>query len=239
MSNSNKINLLQMQKYFEGQTSRIRLISDLMLSENDYRSLGAKLKALCFFTGSENDIEDYMLSVVVYSTYSLIYGNEDDKFDAILQMIMNNSQYMERTYFRMFVDVFHAYGLSTFGVKVEDPRTTCQTLVARHAGVPDTEKNAFFDLISEYIDCNDEEYMCEQIYEREPVRAKRIVGLLDKDLRSSMILDARQLVSDVMDGMMNRNQLLEKYPELSINAIDHCIMWNECNKHRIRHQMQV
>ena len=63
MSDGNKINLLQMQKYFEGQMERIRTISDLELSENDFKSLGVKLRSLCFFTGSENDIEDFMLSI--------------------------------------------------------------------------------------------------------------------------------------------------------------------------------
>ena len=81
MNNSGKINLLQMQKYFEGQMKSVRTISDLELSENDYRSLSTRLKSLCFFTGSENDIEDFMLSIVVHSAYSLIYGEVGKSFE--------------------------------------------------------------------------------------------------------------------------------------------------------------
>lgn len=234
MSNSNKINLLQMQNYFESQVGKIRLISDLALSENDYRSLGAKLKALCFFTGSENDIEDYMLCIVVYSTYTLIYGNEDDKFDAILKLILSDSQYMERTYLSMFRNAFDEFGLNTFGIDEGDLKTTCKMLLARHAGVPDMEKNAFFNMISHFIDYQDLDVMYEKIYEQHPPKAKHIASILSEEIRRGMILDARMLVKEVYDGQVNRNVLMEKYPRLSISLIDYCLMWNECNKHMLR-----
>lgn len=231
---SNKINLLQMQHYFEGQVGKIRLISDLALSENDYRSLGTKLKALCFFTGSENDIEDYMLSIIVYSTYTLIYGEEDAKFDAILKLIMSNEQYMERTYLNMFRNSFDEFGINTFGIDAGDLKTTCKMILARHAGVPNYEKNQFFDMMSKFIDYQDVESMCEQVYELHPPRAKKIASILSPDIRNEMILDARMLVKEVYDGRIDRNYLLDKYPKLSISLIDYCLMWNDCNKHMLR-----
>ena len=238
MSNSNKINLMQMQSYFERQMPSVRLISDLKLSENDFRSLSAKLKSLCFFNGSETDIEEYMLSVVVHSTYCMIYGDERDWYDSILGVLINNSPHLERTYLRMFVDVFHVYGIDTFGLDNGDLMTQCLRLVARHVGVPDVEKYEFYDVISECLECNDVDYISEKIFGDEPHRAKYLVSLLDEEMRKRMILDARMLVSEVIDGIKTRDELLKAYPGLSISFIDSCIMWNEANKYRIRYTMR-
>ena len=91
MSYTNKVNLLQMQRYFEGQVDKIRVISDLKLSENEYRSLGVRLKSLSFFDGSEKDIEEYMLSILVYCTYSLIYGDIGTSFEDVFSKCSSSS----------------------------------------------------------------------------------------------------------------------------------------------------
>lgn len=234
MDNGNKINLLQMQDYFEGQTNRIRTISDLELSENDYRSLGAKLKALCFFTGSENDIEEYMLSIVVYGTYSLIYGNDFDNFDSVIWMILNKSQYLERMNLRMYRDVFHIYGLNIFDITADDDMMRCQRLTARHAGVPNSEKCDYYDLISNCLDCDEVDTLYSEIYEKLPYRTKYIFGLMEDRTRKELVMESRMMVNDVIDGVLNRFELMDKYPDLSISFIDRCVIWNENNKQRIR-----
>ena len=234
MNNSNKINLLQMQNFFEGQADRIRTISDLELSENDYRSLGLKLKSLCFFAGSENDIEDYMLSIVVYSTYSLIYGDEQNDFESIIWVILNRSQYMERMHVRMYKNAFDIYGSNNYGITEKDLSMYCQRLTAIHAGVPNSEKSNYFDLLSNYLDCNEVDEMYEAIYSKLPCRTKFIFDLMDEDTRKSIFLEDRILVNDVMDGILSHSELLKKYPEMSISLIDRCIMWNENNRQKIR-----
>lgn len=234
MNNGSKINLLQMQDYFEGQIDKIRTISDLELSENDYRSLGAKLKSLCFFTGSENDIEEYMLSIVVYSTYSLIYGSDFGNFDSIIWMILNKSQYLERMHLRMYKDVFHIYGINIYDITADDYMEKCQRLTARHAGVPNSEKYNYYELISRYLDSNDVEVLYSEIYEKLPYRTKYIFNLLDEEMRKHLLLESRMMVNDVVDGVYNRFELMDKYQDLSISLIDRCFIWNENNKQRIR-----
>ena len=230
MDNSSKINLQQMQSFFEGQVERIRTISDLQLSENDYRSLGAKLKSLCFFSGSENDIRDYMLSVVVYSAYSLIYGNEYEDFSTVIGMVLHERQYMERMHLHMFRDTYEVFGLGTFGVMSSDIKDDCQIITARHAGVPNQEKYYFFDLVSQYLKCDDIDNIYNGIYERLPYRTRYIFDLMDERNRKNVLIVSRMLVGDVISRGYTRNELLERYPELSINLVEHCIMWDD-NRH--------
>ena len=242
MEAGSKINLLQMQKYFEGQMDKIRIISDLELSENDYRSLGAKLKSLAFFTGNEGDIEEYMLSIVVYSTYSLIYGEKTNDFDTILWMILNKSQYKERMHMEMYRDVFFSYGLDTFNEfrsDDEDLKLQCQRLTARHAGIPNAEKNECFDLISDNIESEDIYEKFWEIYYMLPDRSKFIIGLFGDEMHRAILEDMRDMIRDVMDGIMRRDEIINKYQRLSISLIDHCIMWNDINRHRIRFGMGV
>jgi hypothetical protein len=234
MGNSGKINLLQMQKYFEGQMKSVRTISDLELSENDYRGLSTRLKSLCFFTGSENDIEDFMLSIVVHSAYSLIYGDVGKSFETIVWMVMNNSQYMERMHLHMFRDVFHDYGLNTFDIEDPDILAACRKLSAAHAGVPNAEKTMYYDIISEHLGAEDIGTLIAAVTEMLPERSRYIFGLMDETARQRFILDSRAMVSDVIDGMLRRSELVERYPALSYSLIDRCLIWNENNNQRIR-----
>ncbi len=234
MEDSGKINLLQMQKYFEGQMSRIRTIGDLELSENDFRSLSTRLKSLCFFTGSENIIEDFMLSIAVHSAYSLIYGDVGKSFETIVWMVMNNSQYMERMHLRMFKEVFHDYGLSTFDIEDTDILAACRKLSAAHAGVPNSDKYMYYDIISENLGATDIGTLTSEVTEKLPERSRYIFGLMDDVARQRFILDSRAMVSDVIDGILRRSELVEKYPALSYSLIDRCLIWNETNNQRIR-----
>ncbi len=235
MSNGSKINLLQMQKYFEGRISNVPIISDMELSENDYRSLGLKLKALSFFTGSENDMEKYMLSIVVHSVYTLIYGCDYEDFDSVMWMVMHKSQYMERMRMRMYRDVFDAHGIMTYNVSgARDIKQECQWLTAIHAGIPNSEKSVYFDLMSNYLECGDVEDIYNDIFKQLPQRTRLIFRLMNEENRKQCIMDSRTLVMEVMDEYLSRDQIIKKYPHISISLIDHCIMWNENNKYQIR-----
>ena len=233
MSSGSKINLLQMQNYFEEQIDKVRIISDLELSENDYRSLSAKLKAFSFFTGSENDIEDYILSIVIHSVYTLIYGNDSNDFDSVIHMFLNKSQYAERMRLVMFRDAFYSYNMNTFEITDSDLRSLCQKIAARHAGVPNSDKKAFYDLISGYLECTEVGKLYESIYEQLPKRTRFIFDLMDEDMRREVLFEARAMISEVVDGILTRNELMQKYNMLSISLIDRCIMWNEDNNQQI------
>ncbi len=225
MRSNSKVNLLQMQGYFEGQMDKIRVISDLKLSENEYRSLGVKLKSLSFFVGSENDIEDYMLSILVYSTYSLIYGAVDADFEDIFWSVIPESQYMKRMYLRMYKDVFYTYGISTYDVPRIDFLPRCKYLTARHAGIPDCDKSEFYRIL-----CNsssDEGHIYEEIRDKLPTRTRNILDMMDEVSRYKLLKDSKQLVQDVLDidSLPTHSALIDKYPELDLNLIVDCIMW--------------
>lgn len=230
MENGNKINLLQMQRYFENKMESLRVISDLELTENEFRSLGAKLKAMTFFSGSENDIEDYMLSVVVYNIYSLVYAETADDFDAAMWMVMNKSQYMERMRLQMYKDVFHIYGLLTFDVKTPDLKEYCKQLTAIHAGIPNQEKNQFFDLLEQHIDCDDGDELYAQMYINLPIRTRFIFGLMDASSRKQIFVKYRSMMIDVLSGDYTKEQLFERYRKMSRSTIERCLIWKDTKK---------
>ena len=234
MNNGNKINLLQMQDYFEGQMENIHTLSDLELSENDYRSLSAKLKAFSFFAGSDNDLADYMISIVVYSTYTLIYGTDMKEFGAALSMLLSKGQYIEKMRLNMYKDVFFDYGLNTYDINDTDLRMYCQKITARHAGVPNSEKYEFYTLLSDYLECEDAQLLYKQVFEQLPKRTKFIMELMDEDMRRELLLHIKSMMNDVVDGIFVRDELLKRYPKLSVSLIDRCILWNENRNQQIR-----
>lgn len=235
MSNGSKINLLQMQHYFEEQIDRIHVISDLELSENDYRSLSARLNEFSFFAGSENDIEEYILSIVVHSVYTLIYGKDIKDFDAVIRMLLKKSQYAERLRLIMYRDAFYCYGLNTFDISGGDLKEMCRELSAVHAGIPNSEKNLFFNIIDEYIDVEDDDEFYNCVRRELSGRTKYIFELMRENTAKRLLLCTKKMLCDVADGILTRNQLIKNHSELSISLIDRCIMWNENNNQQIRY----
>ncbi len=225
MSSNSKVNLLQMQKYFEGQVDKIRVISDLKLSENEYRSLGVRLKSLSFFAGSEKDIEDYMLSILVYSTYSLIYGNIGASFEDIFWQVVPENQYMKRMYLRMYKDVFYTYGISTYDVPRIDFLPRCIQLTARHAGIPDCDKTIYYQILSN-SSFSKEGHNYEGIRDVLPPRTRYICDMMDEVSREKLLMESKLLVEDVLSMEATHNSaLIDKYPDLDLNLIVDCIMW--------------
>ena len=49
-----------------------------------------------------------------------------------------------------------------------------------------------------------------------------------------LLLDIRNMMNDVVDGLIGRDELISKHGNMSISLIDRCIMWNENNEHIIR-----
>ncbi len=230
MENGNKINLLHMQQYFEKKMDVVKIISDLELTENEFRSLGAKLKAMAFFSGSENDIEEFMLSVVVYNIYSLIYAESADDFDAAMWMVVNKSQYMERMRLQMYKDVFDIYGLQTFDITTPDLKNYCRQLTAIHAGIPNREKEQFFDLLEQHLDCEDRDDLYSEIYIDLPIRTRFIFGLMDAASRKQIFIKCRNMMKDVLSGEYTEEQLFERYAKMSKSTIRGCLAWNVSKK---------
>lgn len=237
MSNSSKINLLQMQHYFEEQVEKIHTISDLELSENDYRSLSGKLKEFSFFSGSENDIEEYILSIIIYSTYTLIYGQNIEDFDTVIRMLLRKSQYAERLRLIMYRDGFYTYGLNLFENNWDDLRNMCREVTALHAGIPNGDKNEFYGVLREYIEINQVDALYEEVYDKLPKRTRFIFDLMSEATRKTHLFEIRNMMSEVIDGIHKRDEIIDRHKRLSISLIDRCIMWNESFNQQIRYKI--
>ena len=124
--------------------------------------------------------------------------------------------------------------MNTFEATDKDLRQLCQKIAARHAGVPNSDKTAFYNLISNYLECTEVETLYENIYEKLPKRTRFIFDLMDEDMRREVLFEARAMISEVVDGILTRKELMAKHNKLSISLIDRCIMWNEDNNQQIR-----
>ena len=75
---SSRMSLLDIQNYLVEQMKGLHIISDLLLSEDDYRYLAAKVKMLFKFSNDNNVVDDYKLSIIVYWVYSMIYWDKEN-----------------------------------------------------------------------------------------------------------------------------------------------------------------
>lgn len=224
-----KFNLPQMKEYFENQMPKIRVLSDLTLSETDFKSLGAKLKSAFSFTDSKDGIEEIMLCYLVYWVYTLIYWKEDTGIhDELTDFCAELPQYHLRHHLQMLLDTFEDYGIERFGYHDGDADELCTMLIARHAGIPNDEKYQVFELIDDYRDLNvSVDNMVNDIYKSLPYKSRYIFSLLDAESRQEMIWEIRTIMAEVSSQAYTRDELLARHPRTSISLIDYCFYWQE------------
>ena len=224
-----KFDLPQMKAYFEEQIPNVRLISDFTLSETDFKSLGAKLKSAFAFTDKKDGIEEIMICYLVYWVYALIYWDEDNGIhDELTDYCSELPQYQLRHHFEMLVDMFADYDIEKFGYQNDNIEELASILIARHAGIPNDEKYAVFELIDDYRNQNvSVDTMVADIYAHLPYKSKYIFSLLDERSRQDVIWEIRTIMAEISSGALAREDLIAKYPSLSISLIDYCMFWQE------------
>jgi hypothetical protein len=224
-----RFDLPQMKAYFEEQIPNVRVLSDLTLSETDFRSLGAKLKSAFSFTDRKDGIEDIMVCYLVYWVYALIYWKEDMGIhDVLTDYCAGLPQYQLRHHFEMLLDTFEDYGIERFGYRQGSTEELCSMLIARHAGIPNDEKCHVFEIIDDYRNQNvSVDTMVNDIYANLPYKSRYIFSLLDNDSRQEMIWEIRMIMAEVASRTYTREELLAKYPRTSSSLIDYCIYWQE------------
>lgn len=229
VSGQKKFNLPQMKAYFEDQIPVVRILSDMALSETDFKSLGAKLKSAFSFTDRKHGIEDIMVCYLVYWVYALIYWKEEVGIhDELTDFCADLPQYQIRHHWQMLLDTFENYDIDRFGYREGNAEVLCSMMIARHAGIPDDEKYQVFELIDDYRNQNvSVDTMVNDIYENLPYKSRYIFSLLDCEARQEMIWEIRTIMAGVSSRIYTREELLVKYPHTSISLIDYCMYWQE------------
>ena len=224
-----KFDLPQMKSYFEEQIPYIRLLSDLTLSEADFKSLGAKLKSAFAFTDKKDGIEEIMICYLVYWVYALIYWDEESGIhDELTDYCAELSQYQLRHHFEMLVDMFADYDIQSFGYQNDNIEELASILIARHAGIPDDEKIQVFELIDDYRNQNvSVDTMVADIYAHLPYKSRYIFSLMDSRSRQDVIWEIRTIMAEVSSGAYTKDQLIARYPAISISLIEYCLYWHE------------
>lgn len=224
-----KFDLPQMKEYFEKQIPNIRLLSDMTLSETDFKSLGVKLKSAFSFTDRKEDIGDIMICYLVYWVYALIYWNEENGIhDELTDFCAGLPQYQLRHHFQLLLDTFADYNIDNFDYCSDSVEELCSMLIARHAGIPNDEKYQVFELIDDYRNQNvSVDRMVSDIYAHLPYKSQYIFSLLDNGTRQDMIWEIRTIIAEICAGTYSREELLSRYPHTSVSLIDYCFYWQE------------
>lgn len=224
-----KFDLPQIKEYFEQQIPDVRVISDLTLSETDFKSLGAKLKSAFSFTDRKDGIEEIMICYFVYWVYALHFWDEDTGIhDELTDYCAKLPQHQIRHHFQMLLDTVADYNVDDFGYESSDMEETCMKIIARHAGIPDDEKYQVFELVDDYRNQNvSVDTMVEDIYSHMPYKSQYIFSLLDVKSRQDIIWEIRTIMAEISGGVCTREELLDKYPRTSSRLIDYCLYWND------------
>ena len=224
-----KFDLPQMKEYFEKQIPNIRLLSDMTLSETDFKSLGVKLKSAFSFTDRKGDIGDIMICYLVYWVYALIYWNEENGIhDELTDFCAGLPQYQLRHHFQLLLDTFADYNIDNFDYCSDSVEELCSMLIARHAGIPNDEKYQVFELIDDYRNQNvSVDRMVSDIYAHLPYKSQYIFSLLDNGTRQDMIWEIRTIIAEICARTYSREGLLSRYPHTSVSLIDYCFYWQE------------
>ena len=223
-----KFDLHEMQMNFEEKIKQVHTINDLELSENDYKRLGIKLKTLFAFANNSNFADGFMLSVAIYATYQFIYWDEKYlKFNReLFQRFESQSQYTQRHQLAMFQECFHDFGLNSYHLHSKDLLHNCEQIAARHAGIPEEERDMVFDLISRYlwVDCDT---ALDAIQPFLPKKTRHIMSYLDKPLRLGMMDELQNLLRRLETSDATMEKLVEEFSDLSLSLISYGIYWRE------------
>lgn len=222
-----KFDLEQMQHYFETESACIRCISDYQLSESDYKSLGVKLKALFMLETSYDWLQEFVLPITIYATYSYIYTNPDGSNDFSFRDIQKKlSQYQMRMHLRNMLECIHDYGFFDYGYEFYDLQTACRMTIARHAGIPNDEKYQVFELLASFTGVVDFDSYIEELMDQLPLKTRRIFTILDNESKRETIYQIRELMAECKENH-SREDILKKFPHLSVSLIDYCMFWSE------------
>lgn len=222
-----KFDLHEMQMYFEREIRDARTISDLELSENDYRRLGIQLKSLYTFANNSNFADAFMLCTAVYWTYSYLYWDEKyAKFNGdLVQTFYDLSQYTQRHQLVMFLECFHDFGLHCYPVATDDLMKACERITARHAGIPNDEQELVFDLVNRYLSV-ESDTAWNAIQPWLPKKTRHIMASMDQQMQITVVDELQKLLMAV-ENHMTEEALLEAFPDLSRLLILNCVNWHE------------
>ena len=230
-----KFDLEQMQKYFEEEAGNLRCISDYQLSEADYKSLGVKLKALLMLEPTYDWMQEFVLPLTIFITYSYIYDIPELKRDfSYMEIAKRLPQYQLRQNAHNMLECIHDFGFLDFGYDKYNVMKACRMTIARHAGIPNAEKYEVFELISRHQGVLDTDTFIQEVYAELPPQTKRVVDVLDEPSRHELLFSIRDLMNSC-SATASRRQVLEKFPNLSITLIDYCIFW--CENQRMQARM--
>lgn len=220
--------LHEIQQHFEQEIRHVRIISDLELSEADYRRLGIKLKSLFAFAKNSNFADDFMLCLVIYWTWNHIYRNERNRRlnSELIHSFQELSQYTQRHFLNMFLECFHDFGLNSYQIASGSIAKDCELLSVRHAGIPYDEQMIVFELVSQYLPLRADAAL-DAIQPLLPEKTSHIFSLMDRQMQYEVMDELRKLLITLETAENSQEGLLRKFPEMSRYLILNGIHWHE------------
>ncbi len=226
--------LHEIQQYFEREIRHVRIISDLELSEDEYRRLGIKLKSLFAFANNSNFADDFMLCLVIYWTYNHIYRDERNRKlnSELIHSFQEMSQYTQRHYLNMFLECFHDFGLNSYQIASGSVVKDCELLSARHAGIPYDEQMIVLELASQYLPFKPDAIL-DTVQSLLPGKTRRIINFMDRQMQCEVVEELQKLLISLETTDVTQEGLLQAFPALSRHLIMNAVQWHENQRLKI------
>ena len=104
---SEHLSLDEIQKRLMKQVSSIVVLSDLALTEEDYKYLSTKVKMLFKFANDSNVVDDYKLAIVVYWVFSMVYWDKEHLGTLEMEALFDGlPQYKKKYYMDICMEAF-------------------------------------------------------------------------------------------------------------------------------------
>ena len=227
---SEHLSLDEIQKRLMKQVSSIVVLSDLALTEEDYKYLSTKVKMLFKFANDSNVVDDYKLAIVVYWVFSMVYWDKEHLGTLEMEASFDGLPPYKKKYYRdICMEAFDEYGIYRYHVGYKDALLRYRGIIARHAGIPREERGKVFYLLSQYQECNLVAEMVESIMMVLPDRTQTIFCCFDDHTKQKVIMNLRNLMISCQTERFSEEDLLEQHHYTSRELIRDMLKWCDEN----------
>ncbi len=221
-----RMSLLDIQNDLSVRMRQLTVISDLDLSEEDYRYLATKIKMLFKFANDNNVVDDYKLSIVVYWVFSMVYWNKEHLGTVEMGQLFDGlPQYKRKYYMTVCMEAFDEYGIYKYPTMYQELFWSSKAVIARHAGIPKEDRAEVFKTISRYLKCTLIEDMVESVMLELPDKTKAIFCCFDDEMKQKVILNLRNIMIRVLQDDEPKEAVISHYPYVSKGVMTDLMDW--------------
>ena len=211
-----------LEHFLTEESSTIRILVDIPLTEEEYIQLSDKLIGM---KRNMANIQRYRISMLMAWAYALYYGKGESKeYCEIMSGLDEMPQYFTRQFFRLCSRTFEEFGLNTYFPEICSKQQLCGMMVAQ-AGISEKMAPHFCRLLEEM---NAGKSISEAMEEMEATNNEHLEDVASSSsyyFLVNLLLSAKEVMRDCHSGHYTEPQIREKYSITSSRLIHTCWCW--------------